>query len=124
MISAISLIIGDATRNVKVTPSGTPALTNPRNSGTALQEQNGVIMPSNPASKCPKYRFFFDKMSRTFCGGRNERMIEMIKMITVKSKKIFIVSYTKKLTVLPIKVFSLILRNVYVIQSANSLITG
>ena len=45
--------MGAATRNVKVTPSGTPAVTNPMKSGTAEHEQNGVTTPSAAASGYP-----------------------------------------------------------------------
>ena len=48
--SATSLTMGAATRNVNVTPSGTPAVTNPMKSGTAEHEQNGVTTPSAAAS--------------------------------------------------------------------------
>ena len=41
--------MGAAIRNEKVTPSGTPALRKPMNSGTAEQEQKGVTMPSMAA---------------------------------------------------------------------------
>ena len=44
-VSAISFTIGAAMRNENVTPSGTPACTKPRKSGTAEQEQNGVTTP-------------------------------------------------------------------------------
>ena len=47
---AISLTIGLAMRKLIVTPSGTPAATNPMNAGTALHEQNGVTTPSPAAS--------------------------------------------------------------------------
>jgi hypothetical protein len=50
MITATSLIMGEAMRNEKVTPSGMPDSTNPMNSGTAEQEQNGVIMPGSADS--------------------------------------------------------------------------
>ena len=41
--------IGDEIRNEKVTPSGSPALVNPINSGMDEQEQNGVTVPSRAA---------------------------------------------------------------------------
>ena len=50
---ATSFIIGEATRNEKVTPNGTPASTNPRNKGIALQVQKGVIIPSKEAKTFP-----------------------------------------------------------------------
>ena len=48
-ITATSLIIGDAIKKEKVTPSGTPDSTNPRNNGMAEQEQNGVTIPNKEA---------------------------------------------------------------------------
>ena len=51
--SATSLTIGAAIRNENVTPSGTPALTKPMNSGTAEQEQNGVTTPRLAAATLP-----------------------------------------------------------------------
>ncbi len=50
---AISLTIGEAMRKLNVTPSGTPAATNPMNAGTALHEQNGVTTPRPAASTLP-----------------------------------------------------------------------
>ena len=50
---ATSLIIGLATRNENVTPSGTPLSTKPMNSGTAEHEQNGVTMPRSAAATLP-----------------------------------------------------------------------
>ena len=51
--SATSLTIGAEIRKENVTPSGTPAVTKPMNSGTAEHEQNGVTMPSNAARTLP-----------------------------------------------------------------------
>ena len=47
------MTIGAEIRNEKVTPSGTPAVTKPMNSGTAEQEQKGVTMPSSAAMTLP-----------------------------------------------------------------------
>ncbi len=49
----IWLISGPVIRNVRVIPSGTPAATNPMNSGTELDEQNGVIAPEPAANRNP-----------------------------------------------------------------------
>jgi hypothetical protein len=87
-----SLIIGEATKKEKVTPSGTPASTKPKNNGIALQEQKGVIIPNVAARKLPKYLLFLDKMLRIFSGGKNDLIIETIKIITESKMKIFIVS--------------------------------
>ena len=43
------MTIGAEIRNEKVTPNGTPVVTNQMNNGTAEQEQNGVTIPSNAA---------------------------------------------------------------------------
>jgi hypothetical protein len=97
---ATSLIIGEATRKVKVIPSGTPASTNQRKSGTALQEQNGVIIQRSPANKCPVNGCLFARTYRIFSGGRNVRMIDTTKIITESRINIFIVSKMKKSTAL------------------------
>jgi hypothetical protein len=39
--------IGEEIRKENVTPSGSPALVNPINSGIDEHEQNGVTVPSN-----------------------------------------------------------------------------
>lgn len=52
----VSLMSGDAIRNVRVIDSGTPAATSPMNSGTELQEQNGVMVPRTTASTSPVAR--------------------------------------------------------------------
>jgi hypothetical protein len=54
--SATSLIIGAAIRNENVTPRGMPDSTNPRKSGMAEQEQNGVTTPNKLASTLPAHR--------------------------------------------------------------------
>ena len=41
--------IGEEIKNEKVTPSGSPALVKPMNSGIDEQEQNGVTVPSSAA---------------------------------------------------------------------------
>ena len=51
--SATSLIMGAAMRKEKVTPRGTPVVTNPMKSGTAEQEQNGVTTPRSEPSTLP-----------------------------------------------------------------------
>ena len=50
---ATSLTSGLAIRNDSVTPSGTPAATNPMNAGTAEHEQNGVTTPRPAAITLP-----------------------------------------------------------------------
>ncbi len=44
---------GAAMRYERVTPSGTPACTNPRKRGVAEQEQNGVMTPNSAANTFP-----------------------------------------------------------------------
>ena len=51
--SAASLTMGADTRNEKVTPSGTPAVRKPMNSGAAEHEQNGVTIPGLAANTLP-----------------------------------------------------------------------
>ena len=60
--------MGAATRKLKVTPSGTPARRKPMNSGTAEQEQNGVMIPSREARALPAREVRFDRASRTLAG--------------------------------------------------------
>lgn len=43
--------MGEEIRNENVTPSGSPALVKPMNSGIDEQEQNGVTVPSNAATQ-------------------------------------------------------------------------
>ena len=71
--SATSLIIGAATRNENVTPSGTPAVTKPMNSGTAEHEQNGVTTPSPPARTLPTTSRRPDRIRRVRSGVKNVR---------------------------------------------------
>ena len=69
MITATSLIIGEAIKNENVTPSGMPDSTKPMNKGTAEQEQNGVMMPTSAASTLPTYSFMWLSHSFTLWGG-------------------------------------------------------
>ena len=117
---ATSLIIGDATKNEKVTPSGTPACTNPKNNGIAEQEQNGVIIPKSEAIILPVYLFLWDNTFLIFSGGRYERIIETAKIMTDKRINIFIVSKIKKFIAPANNVFGAMPKIVYVNQSANS----
>jgi len=114
------LIIGEATKNEKVVPSGTPAYTKPKNNGTAEQEQKGVIIPKSEAKMLPIYFFSCERIFLIFSGGKNERMIETAKIITNKSKRILIVSKIKKFTASASSVFGIILKTEYVSQSAKS----
>lgn len=118
--NATSLIIGEATRKEKVTPNGTPACTKPKNKGIAEQEQNGVIIPSREAMIFPVYLFLCDNTARIFSGGRYERIMETANIITDKRIKIFIESKIKKLTAPANNVLEVILKTLYVNQSANN----
>jgi len=64
----VSLISGEAMRNVRVIDSGTPAATRPMKSGTELQEQNGVMAPRTTASTRPVARRRPRRNSRTRSG--------------------------------------------------------
>ena len=90
--SAISFIIGEDTRKEKVVPNGTPAWIKPKNRGIAEQVQKGVIIPNSEAVTLPVYLPLWDKMALIFSGGRYERIIETIKIITVSRMNIFMVS--------------------------------
>ena len=58
MIRAISFTIGAEIRKENVTPRGIPAVMKPMKSGTAEQEQKGVITPSRAASTLPAASLF------------------------------------------------------------------
>jgi hypothetical protein len=60
--------MGAAIKKEKVTPRGTPAVTNPINRGTAEQEQNGVTMPSRAAITFPANSLFPERKARVFSG--------------------------------------------------------
>jgi hypothetical protein len=70
---ATSLTMGELTRNANVTPSGTPASTNPMNSGTAEHEQNGVTTPKPAAATVPGRTPRPARARRTRAGETNER---------------------------------------------------
>ena len=95
---ATSLIIGEATRKEKVVPSGTPASRKPINKGIAEQVQNGVIIPRSDANTLPEYFLSPDSTFLIFYGGKKERIIETIKIMTANNIIIFMVSKIKKLT--------------------------
>jgi len=92
------LIIGAAIRNENVTPSGTPVVTNPMNSGTAEQEQNGVTTPSRAAITLPSDSRRPARMRRVRSGVKNERTIPTPKTTSVNSIRTFGASYTKNST--------------------------
>ena len=86
------MTIGAAIRNEKVTPSGTPALTKPMNSGTAEQEQNGVKMPSPAASTLPTPSRLPASSARVRSGEKKLRTMPMANTTSVSSISTFGVS--------------------------------
>ena len=90
--SATSFTIGAEIRNEKVTPSGTPALTKPMNSGTAEQEQNGVTMPSVAASTLPTPSRLPARSARVLSGEKKLRTTPMPNTTSVSSISTFGVS--------------------------------
>lgn len=84
---ATSFIIGEATKKENVTPSGTPASINPKNKGTALQEQKGVIIPNREAKILPISLFLRDKIFFIFSFGKNERTMETKKLLLSTRQK-------------------------------------
>jgi len=91
--SATSFIIGAEIRNEKVTPNGIPTSTNPINSGTAEQVQNGVTIPNPAAIILPINSFLPCKSFLVRSSGvKNERIIPTPKTTNIKSKKTFGVS--------------------------------
>ena len=98
---AISLTIGEAMRNAKVTPSGTPASTKPMNSGTAEQEQNGVTTPKPAAAIVPGSTPRPASADRTRSGDTYERRNETSVTIPVSSSRTLGTSYRKKATASP-----------------------
>jgi len=69
------LTIGAEIRNENVTPSGTPASTKPRNSGTAEHEQNGVTTPSSAAITLPTASRLPASVRRVRSGVKKVRMM-------------------------------------------------
>jgi len=88
----------------------------------AEHEQNGVIIPNNEAKTLPTYLFLCDNMDRIFSGGKYERIIDTMKIITERRINIFIVSYIKKFTALARSVLGTIPKTEYDNQSAKSCI--
>src|SRR5688572_11093924 len=83
--SATSFTIGAEMRNENVTPSGTPVVTKPMNSGTAEQEQNGVTMPNSAASTLPTDSRRPDRIRRVRSGVKNDRTMPTPNTISVSS---------------------------------------
>ena len=83
------MTIGAEMRNEKVTPSGTPVVTKPMNSGTAEQEQNGVTTPSSAASTLPADSRLPARIRRVRSGVKKERTTPTPKTTTTSSIRTF-----------------------------------
>jgi hypothetical protein len=92
MTRATSFTVGEEIRKEKVTPNGSPDSIKPMNIGTAEQEQKGVTMPNKAARKFPTYSLRWPSNLRDRSGGKKLRIIATTKIITMRSKKTFIVS--------------------------------
>ena len=84
-----------------MTPSGTPVVTKPMNSGTAEQEQNGVTTPSSAASTLPADSRRPARTLRVRSGVKKERTMPTPKTTSVSSSSTFGVSYRKNSTADP-----------------------
>ena len=76
----------------RVTPTGTPAATNPMNAGTALHEQNGVITPRPAAITLPMPSRLPPSRARVRSTLMNERSTVTRKMIPISSRAILMES--------------------------------
>ena len=94
--SATSFTMGAEMRKEKVTPKGTPVVTNPINRGTAEQEQKGVTIPSKAARTLPTDSLRPAKTRRVLSGVKKERTIPTKKTTRVSNISTFGTSYTKK----------------------------
>jgi len=90
--------MGAAIKNEKVTPRGTPAVTNPINNGTAEQEQNGVTIPKRAAITLPANSLFPERKARVFSGVKKLLMIPTPKTTRNNSIITLGVSYKKNST--------------------------
>ena len=95
------MTIGAEIRNENVTPSGTPVVTNPMNSGTAEQEQNGVTTPSNAPSRFPADSRLPERIRRVRSGVKNDRTTPTPKTTSVSSRSTLGTSNTKNSTAVP-----------------------
>jgi hypothetical protein len=98
---ATSFTSGDAIRKLSVTPSGTPAATNPMNAGTAEHEQNGVTTPSPAARTLPTPSRRPPSSARVRSTDMKLRSTVTTKMIPVSSNAILVTSKKKKCTESP-----------------------
>ena len=72
-----------------MTPSGTPVVTKPMNSGTAEQEQKGVTTPSRAASTLPTASRLPASIARVRSGVKNERTMPTPKTTSTRSIRTF-----------------------------------
>ncbi len=91
--------MGAAIRNENVTPSGTPASTNPTNIGTAEHEQKGVGTPSRAASRFPYPSLFSPRIFLILSLVMYVLSMDMRNTIITSRSNTFIVSYMKKFRV-------------------------
>src|SRR3989339_413177 len=94
--TATSFTIGAEIRNEKVTPSGIPASTNPKNRGIAEQEQNGVTTPKREANTLPVKSDFPSKAFRVFSGVKKVRTTPTRKIIKTSNSNTLGTSKIKK----------------------------
>ena len=90
--TATSLTSGEAIRNDSVTPSGTPAETNPINAGTAEHEQNGVATPRPAASTLPTPSRLPPSSARVRSTDMYERSTATANTMPASSRMILLVS--------------------------------
>ncbi len=88
-------------RNENVTPSGTPAVTNPMNNGTAEHEQKGVTMPSSAARTLPIDSLRPASKARVRAGVKKERTTPTTKTTRTRSIRTLGASSTKKAIEVP-----------------------
>src|ERR1035437_3273514 len=117
--SATSLTIGAEIRKENVTPSGTPAVTNPMNNGTAEQEQNGVTTPSSAANTLPTNSLRPDKIRRVRSAVKKVRTIPTPNTIAASSSRTLGVSKTKNSIAAPSRPPRLSPSNEYVSHRAR-----
>lgn len=88
-MTATSLIIGAAIRNEKVTPTGIPASTKPKNKGMAEHEQYGVTIPSKLAITFPANNDLPSSALRVFSAEKNDLIIPERKITSISNNDIF-----------------------------------
>ena len=86
----------------KAIPTGISAFRKPTKIGMEEQEQKGVTAPKSAAEAFPAPNLCLEKVSFSLWGGRKVRIKAIVVMMARTRRYILIVSYTKKLTLLPI----------------------